>query len=199
MLLVCQELCWVLYFHDLIQSFLKRMWVLNFSCELREKILKGHSCLLVCFGSCDDKKQIFLTNVFLPHFSSKQTEQGCNTFSVSWDLPCSEEVFGREMRQRLWGEARSFIPADSLFRPGRSLQQWTPSDFVGWLYLLLGRKPMWCWFIMTFFSAFFMRYFRRCDFFLWSHFSQIWWFPWSKSTLEKSTWIIVDTHYTFVE
>lgn len=141
------------------------MWVLNFNCELPEKILKCHSCLLVCIGSCDDKKQIFLTNFFCHIFLPRLTEQGCNTFRVSWDLPCSEEVFGREMRQRLWGKAGSFILVDSLFLPGRSWQQWTPSYFVGCLYLLLGRKPMWCWFIMTSFSAFFMSYFKGCDFF----------------------------------
>lgn len=146
------------------------------------------------------KNKYFLLMFFCHIFLPRLTEQGCNTFRVSWDLPCSEEVFGREMRRRLWGKARSFILVDSLFLPGRSWQQWTPSYFVGCLYLLLGRKPMWCWFIMTSFSAFFMRYFKGCDF-LWSHFSQIWWFPWSKGTqtLEKSTWIMVDTHYIFVE
>lgn len=112
------------------------------------------------------KNKYFLLMFFCHIFLPRLTEQGCNTFRVSWDLPCSEEVFGREMRQRLWGKAGSFILVDSLFLPGRSWQQWTPSYFVGCLYLLLGRKPMWCWFIMTSFSAFFMSYFKGCDFFM---------------------------------
>ena len=45
----------------------------------------------------DDKIKHFLvmfSHIFLP----KQVVQGCNTFGLCREIPCSEEMFGREIR-----------------------------------------------------------------------------------------------------
>lgn len=61
--------------------------------------------LYVYRGGCDDKIKYFLP-MFCHSFLPKQTMQGCSIIGVFEDLPCSKEMFGREMRQRLCGEGK---------------------------------------------------------------------------------------------
>lgn len=57
--------------------------------------------------------------------------QGCNTSGVSRDLPYSEDRFGREMRQRLYGEGKKLHPS--------------------WQFILLWKKLMTMSWVLFFF------------------------------------------------